>query len=73
MPVIIIHEAKIHYFKLLERVQNGEEVVITNLWKRVARIVPFAVDDHSPCLTGIDQGKPVRKLALEASPPEFDL
>lgn len=39
MPVNI-HEAKTHFSKLLERVQQGEEVVIAKAGKPIARLVP---------------------------------
>ncbi len=35
-----IHEAKTHLSKLLERVGQGEEVVIANAGRPVARLVP---------------------------------
>jgi prevent-host-death family protein len=35
-----IHEAKTHFSKLLERVHNGEEVIIAKAGKPYARLVP---------------------------------
>jgi len=40
MATVTAFEAKTHFGKLLERVSNGEEVVITRHEKPVARIVP---------------------------------
>ncbi len=37
-----VHEAKTHLSKLLARVQAGEEIVIANAGKPVARLVPLA-------------------------------
>ena len=37
-----IHEAKTHLSKLLKLVMRGEEVIISNSGKPVARLVPFA-------------------------------
>ncbi len=37
-----IHEAKTHFSKLLARVQNGEEVIIANAGRPVARLVPMS-------------------------------
>ncbi|TVR84955.1 MAG: type II toxin-antitoxin system Phd/YefM family antitoxin [Rhodospirillales bacterium] len=40
-------EAKTHLSALLERVQRGEEVVITRHGKAVARLVPAAAADRA--------------------------
>ena len=39
MPVNI-HQAKTHFSKLIERVQQGEEIVIVKAGRPVARLVP---------------------------------
>ena len=36
-----IHEAKTNFSKLIPAVQAGEEVIITNAGRPVARLVPF--------------------------------
>ncbi|MGA9159859.1 MAG: type II toxin-antitoxin system Phd/YefM family antitoxin [Actinomycetota bacterium] len=36
-----VHEAKTHLSRLLERVENGEEIVIARAGKPVARLVPI--------------------------------
>lgn len=41
MNVTNIHQAKTHFSALIERVQNGEEVVIGKAGKPVARLVPY--------------------------------
>jgi prevent-host-death family protein len=56
MTVFDINEAKNHFSNLLERVLNGEEVVIAKAGKPVARILPYALDEHSPRVPGIDKG-----------------
>ena len=50
------HEAKSQLSKLLARVQAGEEIVIANAGRPVARLVPIerAVEQRSP---GSAQGK----------------
>jgi prevent-host-death family protein len=73
MTVFNIHDAKTHFSKLLERVLNGEEVVIAKAGKPVARILPYAVDDHSPRVPGIDKGKLIIMPDFDAPLPEFDL
>lgn len=56
MTIFNIHEAKTHFSKLLERVLNGEEVIIAKAGKPVARILPV-VTNVSPRVPGIDKGK----------------
>ena len=41
MTVTNIHEAKTHLSKLLQRVADGEEIVIGNAGKPVAKLVPY--------------------------------
>ena len=36
-----IHEAKTHLSRLVERVEEGEEIVIARAGRPVARLVPF--------------------------------
>jgi prevent-host-death family protein len=42
MLTLNIHEAKTHLSKLIERVENGDEVIIAKAGKPVARLVPIA-------------------------------
>ena len=39
--------AKTHFGTLLDRVQSGEEIVITRRGKAVARIIPEGIDPRS--------------------------
>jgi len=73
MAVFNIHEAKTHFSKLLERVLNGEEVVIAKAGKPVARILPYTTEDISPRVSGIDRGKVIIMPDFDAPLPEFDL
>ncbi len=73
MAVFNIHEAKTNFSKILERVLNGEEVVIAKAGKPVARILPFSADDHSARIPGIDKGKVIIQPDFDAPLPEFDL
>ncbi len=42
MPFIVnLHEAKIHFSKLINRVMSGEEIIIAKTGTPVARLVPF--------------------------------
>jgi len=73
MTVFNIHDAKTHFSKLLQRVLNGEEVVIAKAGKPVARILPFSPEDVSPRVPGIDKGKVIIMPDFDAPNPEFDL
>ena len=39
--VVGIHEAKTHFSKLVKRAAAGEEIVVNNFGKPVAKIVPY--------------------------------
>ena len=56
MAVFSIDEAESHFSELLERVLNGEEVIIVKAGKPVARILPVTseVSSRQP---GNDKGK----------------
>jgi prevent-host-death family protein len=41
MAAYNVHEAKTHFSKLLQRVLDGEEVVIAKAGKPVAKVVPY--------------------------------
>ena len=41
MAVTNIHEAKTHFSKLIERVGEGEEIIIAKAGKPVAKLVPY--------------------------------
>lgn len=56
MTIFNIHEAKTHFSKLLERVLNGEEVIIAKAGKPIARILPV-VQQTQMRVPGIDKGK----------------
>ena len=66
MTVFNIHDAKTHFSKLLERVLNGEEVVIAKAGKPVVRVT--AIESPS--------GAQIRRLGfLEGNisvPDDFD-
>ncbi len=70
MAIFNIHEAKTHFSKLLERVLNGEEVVIAKAGKPVARILPV-VTNVSRRKPGNDKGKVIIKPDFDAPLEEF--
>jgi prevent-host-death family protein len=41
-----IHEAKTHLSRLIERVENGEEVIIGRAGKPVAKLVPYRANNE---------------------------
>jgi prevent-host-death family protein len=41
METVNIHAAKTHFSKLVDRAQAGEEIIIANAGKPVARLVPL--------------------------------
>ena len=46
MPTYTVHAAKTNLSKLIERVEQGEEVVIARGRKPVARLVPIGLPAH---------------------------
>lgn len=42
MGIVNVHEAKTHLSKLLERVAQGEEIILAKAGRPVARLVPLA-------------------------------
>jgi len=73
MTMFNVHEAKTNFSKLLKRVLDGEEVVIAKAGKPVARLLPYAAEDFSQRVPGIDKGKVIIQPDFDAPLPEFDL
>ncbi len=61
MKTIGATEAKTHFARLLERVANGERIVITKHGTPVARLVPFAKPDTARTRNAISRLKASRK------------
>jgi prevent-host-death family protein len=51
METVNIHEAKTHLSRLIERILQGEEIIIAKAGKPVARLVGYS-EDRSPRLGG---------------------
>jgi prevent-host-death family protein len=66
-----IHEAKTHLSKLLQRVMNGEEVVIAKAGRPIARLLPYQLqpEQRKP---GSDAGKIVIESDFDDPLPEFE-
>ena len=70
MPVKFnVHEAKTHFSKLLDRVGNGEEIIIAKAGKPVARMVPVA-ERPTQRVAGSAKGKVVIASDFDAPLPE---
>ncbi len=61
MKTVGAFEAKTHFARLLERVANGEQIVITKHGTPVARLVPFAKPDGERTRRAISRLKAARK------------
>jgi prevent-host-death family protein len=67
--LINVHEAKTHLSRLLERVAQGEEIVIGKAGKPVAKLVPYR-EDHAPRSPGAWQGRVHIAPDFDELPPE---
>lgn len=67
-----IHEAKTHFSKLIQRVMNGEEIIIAKAGQPVAilRMLEAAPPDRVP---GLYAGQIVIHDDLDEPLPEFDV
>lgn len=66
-----IHEAKTHFSKLIQRVLDGEEVIIAKAGKPVAVLSPV-VSSVMRRVPGNDAGKVIMTPAFDEPLPEFD-
>lgn len=69
MNVINVHEAKTHFSKLLDRVANGERIIIGKAGKPVARLVPISAAPKSSKVVG--GGFRLQEKAGRPLTPEF--
>jgi prevent-host-death family protein len=53
--MVNIHEAKTHLSRLLEKVSNGEEVILAKAGKPIAKLVSW--EDAGPRKAGIVKGR----------------
>lgn len=70
--MVNIHEAKTQLSKLLQRVMNGEKIIIAKAGKPIAILSPFeeAPDERTP---GNDTGEVTILPNFDDPLPEFDL
>lgn len=57
MATVNIHEAKTHLSRLLERVRQGEEIVVAKAGTPVAKLVPYAPAAPKPREPGSARGQ----------------
>lgn len=66
-----VHEAKTHLSRLLQRVMNGEEIVIAKAGNPIARLTPFSPTPAAR-VPGNDAGKVVMSPDFDDPLPEFE-
>jgi prevent-host-death family protein len=71
MLQINVHEAKTRLSELLQRVMNGEEIIIAKAGKPVARLLPFQPAPQ-PRQPGNDAGQVVVAPDFDEPLPEFE-
>ncbi|MBD2092917.1 type II toxin-antitoxin system Phd/YefM family antitoxin [Microcoleus sp. FACHB-1515] len=57
METVSIHQAKVNLLQLLERVELGEEVIISNQGVPIAKLVLFHPSSNRRNSLGQDQGR----------------
>ena len=57
METINIHQAKTNLSRLLSRVENGEEIIISNRGIPIAKLVPFRASLDRRSSLGQDRGR----------------
>jgi prevent-host-death family protein len=69
MEQVNIHQAKTHFSKLVEKVLDGQEIIISKAGKPVAKLVPFNQGASSRKL-GLMKGKIRMSADFDAPLPE---
>lgn len=69
MVLIDVHEAKAHLSRLLERVEQGEEVVIARAGRPVARLVPWT-SERALRVLGLHRGQVTVAPDFDRLPPD---
>lgn len=70
MTVVNMHEAKTHLSRLVERVAQGEDVVIAKAGRPVARLVPYE-ESGEPRKLGAWKGRVWMADDFDELPPEL--
>ena len=69
MIAVEIHDAKVHFIELLYKVEAGEEVIIEDSGKQVAKIIPLNKGNKERIL-GLEKGKIKISNDFDAPLPE---
>jgi prevent-host-death family protein len=67
-----IHQAKTHLSKLLERVMQGEQIIIAKAGRPIAVLSPIS-EAPAPRIPGNDVGQVIISPDFDAPLPEFEL
>jgi prevent-host-death family protein len=67
-----MHEAKTHLSKLVERVEGGEEIVISRAGKPAAKLVPVEVPNLTRRKLGVWEGSDVTVEDFDAIDGEIE-
>jgi prevent-host-death family protein len=67
-----IHQAKTHLSKLLERVMQGEQIIIAKAGRPIAVLSPIS-EAPTPRIPGNDVGQVIISPDFDAPLPEFEL
>lgn len=67
-----VQQARKHLSKLIERASNGEEIVITQAGKPIARLLPIFEKHGAPRIPGIDKGRIIIKPDFDVPLHEFE-
>ena len=69
--MVNVHEAKTHLSRLLQRVINGEEIVIAKAGKPIAILTPY-IQAPARRLPGNDAGQVIIAADFDEPLPEFE-
>ncbi len=72
MITVNVHEAKTQLSKLLQRVMNGEQIIIAKAGRPVAVLSPFS-EAPAQRAPGNDAGRVIIHADFDDPLPEFDL
>ena len=65
-------EAKTHFSQIIEKVEHGEDFVITRRGKPVAKIIPFKQEPEMSWEEALEDFKRIRKL-YRGEPGSFNI
>lgn len=68
--MVNVHEAKTHLSRLLERVSEGEEIVIAKAGRPVAKLIPY-VESDEPRKPGAWKGRVWIADDFDELPPDI--